>query len=119
MLETGREDPSGAESDTSHGSPRPHEPWVSDHTSKSEHNGGGDGLIEESERVDETLHARWGSSVCELVCCYVDKELSDSRRSDNQDWHVSRVTSRTQFNREGTYFDTKGKRGRHRLHNRW
>ena len=93
VLETGREDPSGAESDTSHGSPRPHEPWVSDHTSKSEHDGGGDGLIEKSERVDETLHARWRSSVCELVCGDIDKELSDSRRSDNEDYQVSRVTS--------------------------
>jgi hypothetical protein len=49
VLEIGREDPSGTESDTSHSGPRPNEPWVSDDTGESEHDSSRNGLVEEGE----------------------------------------------------------------------
>jgi hypothetical protein len=49
MSEISWEDPCDNESNASHGSPRPDEPWVSDNTSKSESDGSGNGLIEEGE----------------------------------------------------------------------
>ena len=73
VFEVDGEDPSGTESSTGHGGPRPHEPWISDNTGEGEHDGGGDGLIEEGERVDETLHSGGGSGVSELVRCHVDE----------------------------------------------
>jgi hypothetical protein len=73
MLEVGGEDPGDTESDDSHSSPRPDEPWVSDDTGKGEGDSSRDGLIEEGEGVDETLHSSWGSSVGELVGGNVDE----------------------------------------------
>jgi len=73
VLEVSWEYPCDTESDDGHGGPRPYEPGVSDNTGKSKGDSGGDGLIEESERVDETLHSSWGSGVGKLVCCDVDE----------------------------------------------
>jgi len=73
VLEVSWEDPSNTESDDGHSGPGPYEPWVSDNTGKSKGDSGGDGLIEESERVDESLHSSRGSGVGKLVCCDVDE----------------------------------------------
>lgn len=85
MLESSGEDPSDTEGDTGHGGPGPYEPRVTDNTSESEHDGGRDGLIEEGEGVDESLHSSRGSSVGELVCGDVDEKLSDGRGCHDQD----------------------------------
>jgi hypothetical protein len=73
VLEVSWEDPSDTECDDGHSSPRPYEPWVSDDTGKSKGDSGRDGLIEEGERVDETLHSSWGSGVGKLVCGDIDE----------------------------------------------
>lgn len=86
MLEVGREDPSDTESDTSHGGPGPDEPWVTDDTGESEGDGSGNGLIEEGEGVDETLHSGGRSSIGELVGGDVDEQLSNSRGRNDEDW---------------------------------
>jgi hypothetical protein len=94
MLEVGREDPSDTESDASHGGPRPYEPRVSDDTGESKGDSGGNGLIEESERVDETLHSSGRSSVSKLIGGDVDKQFSDSRRRNDKDWYDQPRTSK-------------------------
>lgn len=73
MLEVSREDPSDAEGNAGHGGPRPDKPWVSDNTCQSEHDGGGNGLVEESEGVDETLHSGRRSSVGKFVGGDIDE----------------------------------------------